>query len=64
VSIRALIELKWPLAKEAMVKKMFIPYVIFLLLYLVYSVYIFEIYTVDTDLVEANQKCWANQIIA
>lgn len=41
--MRALIDTKWPLIRNAIIKKLFIPYLIFLLLFLVYTVYIFEI---------------------
>ena len=42
VSIRSIIEIKWPLIRTAIVRKMFIPYVIFVFTFLIYSVYIFE----------------------
>lgn len=41
-SIRALIEMKWPLIRKGIVRKLFIPYLIFLFTFLLYSVYIFE----------------------
>ena len=42
VSIRAMIENKWPLVKKGMIKKLFTPYIIFLTLFFVYSTWIFE----------------------
>lgn len=41
-SIRAIIEMKWPLIRKGVVRKLFIPYLIFLFSFLFYSVYIFE----------------------
>lgn len=41
-SIRALIDTKWPLIRNAIIKKLFFPYLTFLLSFLYYTVYIFE----------------------
>lgn len=41
-SVRAIIELKWPLVKKAMVKYLFYPYLTLLFCFIMYSVYIFE----------------------
>lgn len=41
-SIRAVIEMKWPLIRRSIVRKLFIPYLIFLFSFLFYSVVIFE----------------------
>jgi hypothetical protein len=41
-SIRAVIEMKWPLIRKAIVRKLFIPYLIFLFSFLFYSTYLFE----------------------
>jgi hypothetical protein len=42
ISVRAIIEMKWPLIRKAIIKKLFIPYLVFLMTFLLYSVYIFE----------------------
>jgi hypothetical protein len=42
ISVRAIIEMKWPLIRKGVVKKLFIPYLIFLASFLFYSVYLFE----------------------
>ena len=41
-SVRAIIELKWPLANQAMIKYLFYPYLIQLFLFLYYTTYVFE----------------------
>ncbi len=41
-STRAIVELKWPLAKKAMVKYLLYPYLALLILFLYYACYIFE----------------------
>lgn len=48
VSVRALIEFKWPKIKSAIKNALFIPYLVFLFSFLIYSVWIFE------NLVESN----------
>lgn len=40
--MRAIIEMKWPLIRKGIIKKLFIPYLAFLLTFLFYSVFIFE----------------------
>jgi hypothetical protein len=41
-SIRAIIELKWPAVYKAMNKYLFMPYLVLLVAFLIYSVFIFE----------------------
>lgn len=41
-SIQALIEIKWPLVKSAIKKYLFYPYLVFILLFLYYTVGVFE----------------------
>jgi len=42
ISVQALIEIKWPLVKEAIKKYLLLPYVVFLLTFLYYTVGVFE----------------------
>jgi hypothetical protein len=41
-SVKAIIELKWPLVKSAIIRNLFIPYLIFLFTFLIYTVVLFE----------------------
>lgn len=46
-AIRRVIEYKWPLTREYTIRKLFIPFILFLTFYLVYMNYIF--YMRETD---------------
>ncbi len=41
-SIRAIVEMKWPLVKQAMTKYLLIPYLVFLFSFIYYTLYLFE----------------------
>ena len=41
-SVQAIIELKWPIVKDAIKKYLFYPYLFFILSFLIYTVYVFE----------------------
>lgn len=59
ISIRALIELKWPLAKANLIKNLFIPYVVLLLVYLFYTGYLYEWSNIEKNLIDKNLACIA-----
>mmetsp|Transcript_9029 Transcript_9029/g.8461 ORF Transcript_9029/g.8461 Transcript_9029/m.8461 type:complete len:293 (-) Transcript_9029:459-1337(-) len=44
ISVRSVIEMKWPIVRAGIVKRLFIPYLLFLLAFLIYSTTIFENY--------------------
>jgi hypothetical protein len=41
-SVQAIIELKWPIVKDAIKRYLFYPYLFFILAFLIYTVYVFE----------------------
>lgn len=49
VSVRAMIEFKWPQIKTAIKRALFYPYLLFLFSFLIYSVWIVENMVVNTE---------------
>lgn len=41
-SVRSIVELKWPLVKSAIITKLFFPYSIFNITFLIYTTFVFE----------------------
>ena len=54
-SMRAMVEIKWPLVKQAMTKNLFYPYLLFLGLFIIYADFIFE-YFQENNLAESEFK--------